>query len=277
MKHSCKTGFRALLLAAVTALAMTALGAGRIQPTLAAPAVTLQRMYGTLLEHTRGYEAVQARISGNTLTIDLYVNFRGAYNAKTGGQTCAALAKRGFRLWAGSYAGNQWDFLPGMQFIVKINIHDIYDGAGRKAGQNYIDFVCRTDAGRGYVFQGVGFYNRELMGTYQGAVPDTSYPNGSVIMYSGLSKRYTANQYTKVSAHELGHVLGLGDHYGKGAPATAECPGGTKYSRGDIMGAHGRVTPNNIEMFLEAYRTNRYQAYVNSNLPEVKSGVIRSY
>jgi len=243
----------------------------------AAPAATLQQMYGTLGEHTRGYEPVKARISGNTLTIDLYVNFRGAYNTKIGSQTYAALAKKGFRLWAGSYAGSQVDFKPGMSFTVQVNVYDIYNGAGRKPGQNYIDFVCKTSLGRGYTFQGVGYYNRELMGTYQGAIPDKSYPCGSIIMYNGVSKRYTANQYTKTAAHELGHVLGLGDLYGKGVKSTAECPGGTKYERGDIMGAHGHVTANNIEMFLEAYRTNRYQAYVNSGLPEVKSAVIRSY
>jgi len=248
-----------------------------MQSTLAAPTTTLQQLYGTLTEHTRGYEAVQARINGNTLTIDLYVNFRGAYNSKIGEQTYAALAKKGFRLWAGDYTGNQWDFQPGMSFTVKMNIHDIYNGAGRIPGQNYIDFVCKTSFGYSYTFQGVGYYNRELMGTYDGAIPDRSYPCGSIVMYNGLSKRYTANQYIKVSAHEFGHVLGLGDLYGKGLASTSECPGGTKYASGDIMGAHGHVTPNNIEMFIEAYRTNRYQAYVNSGLPEVKSRVLRSY
>ena len=201
---------------------------------------------------------------------------QGSYNSKIDGQTYAALAKRGLQLWAGSYAGSRWDFEPGMAFTVKVNVRDIYNGAGRIPGQNYIDFECRTTTGRSYVFQGVGYYNRELMGTYQGAIPDKSFPNGSIIMYNGLGKRYTANQYIKVSAHEFGHVLGLGDQYGKSAPTTAECPGGTKYVKGDIMGAHGNVTANNIEMFLEAYRTNRYQAYVNSG-PEVKSRVIRSY
>ena len=275
MKQSFK-GFRLLLMAVVMTFTATGIAAGRVQSTLAAPMQTLQQMYGTLNEHTRGNEAVKARINGNTLTIDLYVNFRGSYNATIEGVTYATLAKRGFRLWAGAYAGNSWDFKPGMNFTVKFNVYDIYNGAGRIPGQNYIDFVCKASLGRGYTFQGVGYYNRELMGTYQGAIPDRSYPCGSIIMYNGVSKRYTANQYTKTAAHELGHVLGLGDQYGKGAPLTTECPGGTKYSKGDIMGAHGHVTANNIEMFLEAYRTNRYQAYINSS-PEVKSRAIRSY
>ena len=276
MKKSHK-GFRALAIAAAAIIAMTALLAGSMRSTLAAPTTTLQQMYGTLAEHTRGSEAVKARINGNTLTIDLYVNFRGSYNARIGSQTYAALAKRGFRLWAGTYTGSRWDFKPGMRFTVNVRIFDIYNGAGRKPGQNYIDFVCKTTTGRGYVFQGVGYYNRELMGTFQGAIPDNSYPCGSIIMYNGVNRRYTANQYIKTAAHELGHVLGLGDLYTKGIKSTPECPGGKKYERGDIMGAHGHVTANNIEMFLEAYITNQYQAYVNSSLPEVKSRVIRSY
>ena len=236
-------------------------------------------MYGNLLANTRGNEAVQARVSGNTLTIDLYVNFRGSYNTRLGGATHAELARRGFRLWGGTYKGSRYDFEPGMAFTVKVNVNAIYNGKGRKPGQNYIDFVCLTGKGRSYVFQGIGYYNRELMGTYEGAIPNKSYPCGSIIMYNGLNnnKPYTPNQYIKVSAHELGHVLGLGDLYKKDVASTPECPGGKKYVEGDIMGAHGRVTPNNIEMFLEAYRTNRYQAYVNSHLPEVKSRVIRSY
>jgi len=271
--------FKALAALAAAAIAATSFIAGGTQGTLAAPTTTLQQMYGTLAESTRGYEAVQARISGNTLTIDLFVNFRGAYNTKLGGQTYAALAAKGLKLWAGSYRGSRWDFREGMSFTVKVNVNAIYNGKGRKPGQNYFDFVCLTGKGRGYVFQGAGYYNRELMGTYEGAIPDKSYPCGSIIMYNGLSrnKPYTANQYIKVSAHEFGHVLGLGDLYGKGVTFTKECPSGKKYEKGDIMGAHGNVTANNIEMFLEAYRTNRYQAYVNSDLPEVKSPMIRSY
>jgi len=238
---------------------------------------TLQRLYGTLGSSTRGSEAIQARIRGNVLTIDVYVNFRGAYNAPLGGETCAALAMRGFRLWEGAYEGSRWDFGPGVSFSVELNIHDIYNGAGARGGQNYFDFVCISGSGRGCTFYGVGYYNRELLGTYGGAIPDESYTNGTIIMYGGLKGPYTANQYAKVSAHEFGHVLGLGDAYRKGIPSTAECPQGEYYMEGDIMGTHGYVTPNNIEMMLEAYRTGQYQAYVNSGIFEIKSRAIRSY
>jgi len=245
--------------------------------TAAQSSKTLEALYGNLGGSTRGYEAIQARISGNVLTIDVYVNFKGAYDAKIEGQTCASLAKQGLRLWAGAYKGSRYDFEPGVSFTVQVNIHDIYNGAGARSGQNYFDFVCLTGTGRAFTFFGVGYYNRELLGTYSGAIPDKSYTNGSIGMYIGLGGRYTANQYVKVSAHEFGHVLGLGDLYGKGVASTQECPHGKQYVSGDIMGTHGAVTPNNIEMMLEAYTANTYQAYVNSGLPEVKSRVIRSY
>jgi len=280
MKHTGKR-LRALALAAAMVLLMTGIAAGRIQGTLAAPAAaqstpTLQQMYGTLGQYTKGPEAIKARISGNTLTIDVYVNFTGSYNAKIDGQTYAALAKKGIRLWAGSYTGSRWDFRPGMGFSVRVNVMDIYNGAGRLPGQNYFDFVCRTDLGRSYVNYSTGFYNRELLGTGQGAIVNRGYTNGAVVMYNGLSKRYTANQYAKVSAHEFGHVLGLGDLYKRGIASTPECPQGKFYAEGDIMATQGRVTPNNIEMFLEAYRTGWYQAYLNSGY-EVKSKAIKSY
>jgi len=240
-------------------------------------AMTLQQLYGTLESSTRGYEAIQARIRGNVLRMDVYVNFKGAYNAKLDGKTYAALAMQGFRLWEGTYAGTRFDFKPGMSFRVEIMIHAIYNGAGAVSGQNYFDFVCVNGNHSSYTFYGAGHYTRELLGTYAGAIPDRSYTNGTIIMYNGLKSRYTVNQYRKVSAHEFGHVLGLGDAYKRGIPSTAECPQGKYYLEGDIMNTHGVVTPNNIEMMLEAYRTGQYQAYVNSSIPEVKSSVIRSY
>jgi len=260
------------LRAAITqSLNAGAASAGPAQPT------TLERMYGTLEDSTRGHEAIRARIRGNTLTIEAYVNFKGAYNTLLEGKTYAALARQGMMLWAGSYAGSEYDFEPGMAFDVIVNIHDIYNSIGARESQNYFDFVCLTKTGRSFTFYGVGYYNRELLGTYSGAIPDRSYTNGSIVMHSGINSKYSANQYTKVSAHEFGHVLGLGDAYGKGLASTPECPEGKKHVDGDMMFTSGQVTPNNIEMFLEAYTTGRYQAYVDSGLPEVKSRVIRSY
>ena len=252
------------------------------EPAAIAPATTqgnaktLGELYGDLSASTRGYEAIQARISGNVLTIDVYVNFKGAYDTTLGGATRAALAKQGFRLWAGTYKGSGYDFEPGISFTVQIVIHDIYDGLGALENQHYFDFVCLTACGYSFTFYGEGYYNRELLGLYDGAIPDRSYTNGTIGMYRGISGNYTANQYIKVAAHEFGHVLGLGDLHGKGVAPTQECPQGRHYEHGDMMGSHGEVTSNNIEMMLEAYTTGWYQAYVNSG-PEVKSKVIRSY
>jgi len=237
---------------------------------------TLEAIYGNLEESTRGYEAIQSRIDGNTLTIDVFVNFKGAYNTKLEGVTCAALARRGILLWAGVYEGSRYDFAPGMSITVNISIHGIYNGAGARSGQNYFDFVCRKESGRSFTFYGVGYYNRDLLGTYRGAIPDTRYTNGSIVMYGGYGGRYTADQYIKVAAHEYGHVLGLGDHYGKGLRHTREVPVGNFYVSGDIMGTHGVVTSNDIEMMLKAYQTGTYQAFVTGG-SEVKSPVVKSY
>ena len=38
--------------------------------------------------------------------------------------------------------------------------------------------------------------------------------------------------YIKVSVHEFGHVLGLGDLYVKGLASTQECPGGKHFVAG---------------------------------------------
>jgi hypothetical protein len=237
---------------------------------------TLEEKYGNLKAHTRGGEAIQARIGGNLLTLDVYVNYTGAYNTRLEGKTYAALAKQGFRLWGGEYAGSRHDFASNMFFTVKLRFQETFDGANARKGQNYFDFVCSSALGRGYTNYGAGFYDRHLLGTREGAVCEKSQTNGAILMYGGLRSPYARNQFVKVAAHEFGHVLGLGDQYGKGLKSTPEVPEGAFYASGDMMGTHGKVTPNNIEMLLEAYTTGRYQAYVHKGY-EKKSAAIRSY
>ncbi|MDR1891660.1 MAG: hypothetical protein LBQ48_01425 [Oscillospiraceae bacterium] len=245
----------------------------------AVPGRTLEDKYGDLSGSTQGYEAVRQRINGNVLTLDIFVNFTGSYMMTLEGKTYAALAKEGFMLWQGEFSGSKYDFEQDMRFSVRVNIHDIYNGAGARSGQNYFNFHCVNASERGFTNYGVGFYDRAYLGTSQGAIPYRNYTNGAIVMYNRLGSLYTANQYIKVSAHEFGHVLGLGDQYGKGLPHTAEIPlagSGKRYIEGDIMGGHGYVTPNDIEMALEAYVTDDYQAFVNDGY-EKRSGAIKGY
>ena len=238
---------------------------------------TLEEKYGSLKTHTEGSEAIQAKINGNTMTIDIYVNFRGDYNRKLEGQTYASLAKKGFKLWQGSYKGDKHSFQSDMRFNVKVRIFDIYNGANAKQGQNYFDFLCISANGRSYTNFGAGLWSRACLGTRKGAIYNKNHTNGAILMYNCYKgKNYSLNQYVKVAAHEFGHVIGIGDAYDKGLKSTAEVPSGKFYISGDIMGTHGKVTPNNIEMMLEAYRTGIYQAFVTAGY-EVKSKVIRSY
>lgn len=95
---------------------------------------------------------------------------------------------------------------------------------------------------------------------------------------------YTYYEYSQTSAHEFGHVLGLADayktkthsaaFYEKGAPLN-EVPYGTWVS-GDMMRDNGYVTPNDIEMMLEAWKTNSWQTFVDDDPAAPKSPVIRS-
>lgn len=77
-------------------------------------------------------------------------------------------------------------------------------------------------------------------------------------------------------AHELGHALGLADAYpnangGKTLKDNAEIENG---ETGTIMWDNGTVSSNDIEMVLEAFKTNKEPYYMNYK-GHKKSGVIR--
>ena len=95
---------------------------------------------------------------------------------------------------------------------------------------------------------------------------------------------YSYYEYSQTSAHEFGHVLGLADAYQTSKHSQApwnrngfsEGPKGD-WMTGDIMRNNGYVTSNDIEMMLEAWKTNSWQAFVDDDPAAPKSPVIRSY
>lgn len=94
--------------------------------------------------------------------------------------------------------------------------------------------------------------------------------------YNG-GKDYTEDEYGRTVAHEFGHILGLDDAYGGGsrpdAKVTIEVPD-NGWLKGDIMRNNGYVTPNDIEMVWEAWKTNMWQ-YFQDYDGHIKSSVIK--
>jgi hypothetical protein len=96
---------------------------------------------------------------------------------------------------------------------------------------------------------------------------------------NSVPERPSESAFKNLAAHELGHLLGLGDAYeGRPQRAASTTPEAEKeipldeIMRSDWGGMV--VYANTIEMILEAFKTNRLQKYDPENKP---SNVIRSY
>lgn len=92
--------------------------------------------------------------------------------------------------------------------------------------------------------------------------------NSYITMYKKNIKdstSYTEFEYGATVSHELGHTLGLDDdypgaHFGKRLASNAEISEGQQFAvDGSIMYKNGKVYSNDIEMVLEAFRTNEWQ------------------
>ncbi len=80
---------------------------------------------------------------------------------------------------------------------------------------------------------------------------------------------YDVHEYMKTAAHEFGHVFGLGDAYNVGWHEEAVQNAEVDYT--DIMRTNKIVSPNDIEMLLEAWKLNEWQEFVGDE----QSPVIR--
>lgn len=83
--------------------------------------------------------------------------------------------------------------------------------------------------------------------------------NWSVRHPGDVTLHKEANRYLfeQISAHEMGHVLGLGDAYGANYRFFYEAPGTSDY----MMCHNRKVQPDEIERMLLAHMTNRMQYF----------------
>lgn len=145
------------------------------------------------------YAPVQVRISGNTITIDAYVDITGDINTKVGDMTTYDLAIERIETWAGTYEN-----IYGNKVKVEVNVYEKNgtDGAQNlfRNKQEFLDIELRDGAGTAVV-------NRN--GTW--SIDNT----GRITMYSSSSdgKPRDRKHYTDTIAHEFGHILGIDDGY----------------------------------------------------------------
>ncbi|TCK93202.1 pregnancy-associated plasma protein-A [Natranaerovirga hydrolytica] len=88
---------------------------------------------------------------------------------------------------------------------------------------------------------------------------------------------YSQRSYAKVSAHEFGHVLGIGDAY----PSKEDNRPGAGHGFDEtphnmLMRNNSVLTSNEVEMVWEAWKTNEWQ-YFQTYKNYIKTEVIRSY
>lgn len=141
-------------------------------------------------------DAVQISVSGNDITIDVYVDFVGNEDLTTYGRTsCKDLAIAGIESWSGNYLD-----VFGEDVQVIVNVHE-----GESSfwdSQKYIKIYLED--------------NFNTPHTNYGGHPWSCPSDCTIYMYRWDPRNdipYTDEQYARTMTHEMGHVFGIDDGY----------------------------------------------------------------
>ena len=234
---------------------------------------------------------VYVKIERNKVTIVAHIAFTGDTNDIFPGtnKTYVEMAVEGIeKKWrkdsSDPIIGTDYDFVPGLKgelvtnVIYKTSDQDHLDRVGQKYFRIHIDnseptFLDSTLIGREFFCAHIPHMN----GGWSVTEP------GRIFMYKRDQRNatpYTDFVYEAVVAHEFGHILGLKDAYpeangGKKIVSNAEIAYGKTYGvDGSIMCRNGLVYSNDVEMMLEAFRTNKCQYPIDKGFHK-KSRVVR--
>jgi RHS repeat-associated protein len=248
------------------------------------------------------YSPVKVTRDGNEINIAANINFTGDAKELFPGtnKTYADVIAGGIQgKWDNlSFTGTNYDFGVGNDITVKTTINRAYNTA-QKGFNKYFELnVDNDEAGV------LGITKISILGIdvdrqvshMTGGLDNWSVSNpGMITMYKDYNggPDYSEDEYGRTVAHEFGHILGIGDAYGYKPGATAkekakydnrseaqdttEVPGESGgYGGWDMMRGNDIVTANDVEMVWEAWKTNKWQYFVDYN-GHKKSSAITSY
>ncbi|MDR2940445.1 MAG: hypothetical protein LBV08_09030 [Clostridiales bacterium] len=222
-------------------------------------------IYYVVINNKMSKAPIKLTRKGSRIEIAANFGFRGACCGncfEDMGETYKDVAMKGIiNIWQGRYFENPpYDFF-GMPYVdVVVNIGHEKIKPRNKHGRPINFFI--GNKGRGFapynILWGIG-------GNILNAVFCYAYQKN---VY------YSYDRFAQLAAHEFGHLLGLGDAYKDiwqdAAPITPETPG-----RFIMRDNSSIVTPNDIEMVLEAFKTNKLQRYTDYYFLFKKSPVVR--
>jgi predicted Zn-dependent protease with MMP-like domain len=204
-------------------------------------------------------DPVKISVNGNTITVDVYVNFTGDKDTEifdssgTNGETARSLAIAGIKAWAGEYTD-----VYGHDVEVIVNINE-----GKKSFWSFLPGVSSQNYYKINLNNGVGRANRN----YKWYANDAATPyTGSIDMYSYNlnSTARSKEDYRQTITHEMGHVFGLDDGY---KDIESNRPEASMQPEKSVMRnnhqANAITTKYDIQMILEAARTGEKQYYMD--------------
>ena len=196
-------------------------------------------------------DAVQISVSGNDITINVYVDFVGNEDLTTyGGTSCKDLAIAGIESWSGYYLD-----VFGEDVQVTVNVHE--GDSSFWNSQKYIKIYLEE--------------NFDIPHTNFGGHPWNCPSDCTIYMYRWDPRNdlpYPEEEYARTITHEMGHVFGIDDGYEDTSGKTTR-PDAYKLKvidEYDVMRSQFKmlnVSNTDIGMLILAYSDYEYQSYAD--------------